>query len=112
MDYVLQVFEKGDHSFGLKILTHVEDNKYDWVMKVCRENLFGTAEKSQVATDTRIIRHLNPIIQPDYPLTKELIFATDNFRDQCINHLTAKANIGEKRFMSSMVDQMKKQQDM
>ena len=44
----MNVYEKGDQSFGNKLLAHVEDNKYDWVMKICRENLYGTAEGSQV----------------------------------------------------------------
>ena len=29
---------------GLKFLSMVEDNKYDLVMKFCRENVFGTTE--------------------------------------------------------------------
>ena len=29
---------------GLKFLQMVEDNKYDLVMKFCRENVFGTTE--------------------------------------------------------------------
>ena len=44
----MNVYEKGDQSFGNKLLSHVEDDKYDWVMKVCKENLFGTAEGSIV----------------------------------------------------------------
>ena len=48
VEYLMNVYEKGDQSFGNKLLAHVEDNKYDWVMKICRENLYGTAEGSQV----------------------------------------------------------------
>ena len=44
VDFLLQIFERDDHSMGLKFLQMVEDNKYDLVMKFCRENVFGTTE--------------------------------------------------------------------
>ena len=54
----MNVYEKGDQSFGNKLLSHVEDNKYDWVMKVCKENLYGTTEGAIVSNEWRIKKKL------------------------------------------------------
>jgi len=95
VEYLMNVYEKGDQSLGNKLLSHVEDNKYDWVMKVCKENLYGTAEGAII----------------NYDLTKELVFATDTFRDQVIHHLTGQLTKGNNRASESLINEMGKQQD-
>lgn len=52
------------------------------------------------------------IFQINYDLTKELVFATDTFRDQVIFHLTAQLTKGNNKATESLINEMKKQQDM
>ena len=107
----MNVYEKGDQSFGNKLLSHVEDNKYDWVMKICKENLYGTAEGS-IVRELKMILKIENILKINYDLTKELVFATDTFRDQVIFHLTAQLTKGNNKASESLINEMKKQQDM
>ena len=50
--------------------------------------------------------------QTNYDLTKELVFATDTFRDQVIHHLTGQLTKGNNRASESLINEMGKQQDM
>ena len=111
VEYLMNVYEKGDQSFGNKLLSHVEDNKYDWVMKICKENLYGTAEGS-IVRELKSILKIEDIFKINYDLTKELVFATDTFRDQVIFHLTAQLTKGNNKASESLINEMKKQQDM
>ena len=37
VEYLMNVFEKGDGSFANRLLAMVEVDKYDLVMKICKE---------------------------------------------------------------------------
>jgi len=100
VDFLLQIFEKDDHSMGLKFLQMVEDNKYDLVMKFCRENVFGTTEGNPTEGST-----------PNYDVCKQLIFSTDTFRDQITNTLGSQMQKGNFQFTNSLINEMNKQQE-
>ena len=48
----------------------------------------------------------------DYEQAKSVILATDNFRDQVINHLGSQQFLGNFKMSESLVNECTKQQDM
>ena len=77
-----------------------ECNKNEWwqyfFSKFAQENLFMTAENAK----------------GDYEQAKSVILATDNFRDQVINHLGSQQFLGNFKMSESLVNECTKQQDM
>merc|ERR1739848_190667 len=95
VEYLLNIFEKDDAEFANRLLSMVETGKYDFVMKICRENLFMTAENAK----------------GDYDKARTLLFATDNFRDQVMNHLYTQQFLANFKTCDSLVNELSKQQD-
>ena len=64
---------------GLKFLQMVEDNKYDLVMKFCRENVFGTTEGNPTEGSTVSLEadFQKAGFQTDRTCSATLMLATD-----------------------------------
>ena len=69
---------------------------YHRILKILQENLFMTAEGAK----------------GNYDQAKAVILATDNFRDQVINHLGSQQFLGNFKISESLVNECSKQQDM
>ena len=78
-------------SFGIILIYFLEK-----IFKTLKENLFMTAEGAK----------------GNYDQAKAVILATDNFRDQVINHLGSQQFLGNFKISESLVNECSKQQDM